>query len=33
MSLEQELLEEFGTLTFSTETPAEKGLGWFSAED
>jgi len=33
MSLEQEFLEEFGTLTFSEETPEEKGLGWFSAED
>ena len=33
MSLEQDLLEEFGTLTFSEETPAERGLGWRPAED
>jgi len=33
MSLEREMLEEFGTLTFSEQTPAQKSLGWFSAED
>jgi hypothetical protein len=33
MSLEQELLEEFGTFTFSDGTPEAMGLGWFSAED
>ena len=33
MSLEQQFLEEFGTITFSDETPAERGLGWFPAED
>ena len=33
MSLEQEFLEEFGTCTFSDETPAQRGLGWSPAED
>ena len=33
MSLEQELLEEFGTFTFSDRIPEAMGLGWFSAED
>jgi hypothetical protein len=33
MSLEQEFLEEFGTFTFSDETPAQRGLGWSPAED
>jgi hypothetical protein len=33
MSLEQEFLEEFGTITFSDETLAERGLGWSPAED
>jgi hypothetical protein len=33
MSLEQEFLDEFGTFTFSDETPEQRGLGWFPAED
>ena len=33
MSLEQEFLEEFGTFTFSDETPTERGLGWSPADD
>ena len=33
MTLEQEFLEEFGTVTFSDKTPREKNLGWSPAED
>jgi DNA-binding NarL/FixJ family response regulator len=33
MSLEQEFLEEFGTFTFSDETPEQRGLGWSPADD
>src|SRR5215203_5959800 len=33
MSIEQEFLEEFGTITFSEETPTYKSLGWAPADD
>jgi hypothetical protein len=33
LSLEQEFLEEFGTITFSDEILAERGLGWSPVED
>jgi hypothetical protein len=33
VSIEQEFLEEFGTITFSEGTPTYKSLGWAPADD